>query len=263
MKRAILFRFHKNFPVCLNRLQTLHKLNPNLAIYGEGEEANHSTAEKALGRELESLHYIKGKSRHWKWFHGDLCVRKWFIDYGHRMDFDMLHVIEWDMLFFESLEKLYRKIPNGGMGLTGLRLLKPVQSRWDWTSKEPYKTRWLKLLETVRKKYGYDMEPYGCVGPGPYLPREFLERYSKIKPYELVNDELNYPLFAQIFGIKLYDTGFFRWFNDYWYKFFNSEGIEIKDSNILSELNRKGGRRFFHPYYKTSYPNTNSEHVKI
>jgi hypothetical protein len=250
MKRIVLFRFHKRLKVCLNRLEMLHELNPNLEIFGLGEEKIRRKAEKFLGNRIEGLYCTKGKTARWKWLHGDLSVRQWFIDYGHRLDFDALHVIEWDMLFFEPLAKAYRKIPSGGMGLTGLRLLKPVESRWNWTSKEPYRGRWLKLLEYAKKRYGYEDEPYGCIGTGPCIPRRFLEEYSEIKVPELVHDELDYPLFAQIFGIRLYDTGFFRWFDEDWYRFFNAEKMEIKKADILSELGKRDGRRVFHPYYR-------------
>ena len=254
MKRIILFRFHKKLKVCLNRLEMLHKLNPDLEIFGLGEEKNYKKAKKFLGNHIQHIYYTKGKTAHWKWFHSDLSVRQWFIDYGRKLDFDMLHLIEWDMLFFEPLEEVYKKIPKDGMGLTGLRPLKPVESRWIWTAQSPYRGRWLKLLKYVEKTYGYKGRPYGCVGPGPCIPRKFLEEYSRIKVPELVHDELNYPLFAQIFNIKLYDTGFFRWFNDDWYRFFNCVGIEVNKKDILSELKKRNGRRVFHPYYKEWYP---------
>lgn len=131
------------------------------------------------------------------------------------------------------------------MGLTGLRLLKPVESRWQWTSQKPYRGRWLKLLEQVKETYGYSGEPYGCIGTGPCIPRKFLEEYSSIKVPELVHDELNYPLFAQIFNIKLYDTGFFRWFNDDWYRFFNAERMEVKKRTYYQSLRKGMGGEYF------------------
>lgn len=96
----------------------LHRLNPNLEIFGFGEEKSYKKAEKVLDNQIENLYYTKGKTAHWKWFHADLGVRQWFIDYGHKLDFDMLHVIEWDMLLFEPLAKAYKNSkkwngPNG------------------------------------------------------------------------------------------------------------------------------------------------------
>lgn len=249
MERIALFRFHKRPDVCLDRVRMLHRLNPGLRIFGLCEERVYRRAREMLGGELEDIHYTTGRTSHWKWMHGDLEVRQWFIDRGSRIDFDVLHVIEWDMLFFESLAKAYGMVPKGGMGLTGLVPLKSVESRWSWTSERPYRQRWLKLLSYARERYGYSGEPYACLGGSPCLPRRFLDEYSSIRVPELAHDELNYPLFAQIFGIRLYDDGFFTWFDRDRYRFFNAKGIEVSERDIAVELGRRDGRRVFHPYY--------------
>jgi len=56
------------------------------------------------------------------------------------------------------------------------------------------------------------------------------------------------PLFSQILGFKLYDTGFYRWFDKDEEKFFNIEIEEIKSNIIKRELSKPSGRRVFHPY---------------
>ena len=58
--------------------------------------------------------YCPSRSPRFKWQHGDLCARQWFIDCGHRFPFDMLHIVEWDMVFFEiALHVLFRFIRDG------------------------------------------------------------------------------------------------------------------------------------------------------
>src|SRR5450759_351978 len=82
---------------------------------------------------------------------------------------------------------------------------------------------------------------------GLCLPKSFLEKYSAIEIPELGNDELRLPLFSQILGFKLYDTGLKKeWFDKKEEEFFNCYKFYISSSSITKELARPSGRRAFH-----------------
>jgi len=251
MKRLILFRFHKDPIVSKSRLELLRAFNPGIDILGlyGGEEGDFQNIAKALSQHLSHVYCISGKTAEWKWKHSDLATRLWYKDYGYHLSFDMLHIIEWDLLLFSSISQLYGRIPKSGVGFTAMTPLENVQSRWYWTSQEPHKSEWSKLLELVTHKFHYYQKPYASLGPGVCLPREFLEAYASIDIPELSNDELRLPLFAQILGFRLHDTGFYRkWFDKEEMKVFNCEDQEIKTSIIREELSKASGRRVFHPY---------------
>ena len=191
------------------------------------------------------------ENKTWKWQNSDLAVRSWFINYGKNIDFDLLHLIECDIIYFDSLEKIYKNIPPDGMALTGLTLLKNVQDRWDWITEKPTRREWLTLLSYVIKKFNYNRQPLASLGPGPVIPRKFLEEYSKIEVLKMAHDELRFPLFAQIFGINLFDTGFYKkWFDNEVKKYFNCVNKPIDLEIIKRELNKKNRIRVFHPYRK-------------
>jgi hypothetical protein len=62
---------------------------------------------------------------------------------------------------------------------------------------------------------------------------------------------LRLPLFGQILGYKLYDTGFYKnWFNAKEEKVFNCMAQDISLPAITKELSKTKGRRIFHPYRK-------------
>ncbi len=86
-----------------------------------------------------------------------------------------------------------------------------------------------------------------CFGPGPCLPRGFLERYSAIDVPELCHEELRWPLFAQVLGFQLADTGFRSWHDAQADRFFNMTGRPIDASTIVAELEKPDGGRVFHP----------------
>ncbi|PKM92132.1 MAG: hypothetical protein CVU81_02130 [Euryarchaeota archaeon HGW-Euryarchaeota-1] len=214
MERIILFRFHKNPEVCRNRLHMLQKYNPDIKLFGlyGGLKKNFPKFKKELGCFFEHIWLIP-KDKDWNWKHGDLAIREWFKYFGYKIKFDTLHLIEWDLLLFDSLSNIYKQIPKEGVGLTGLTPLKNVEPIWYWTSKDPYKTEWKALLKFVKNKFNYTLEPFGCLCGGLCLPRKFIEIYAKTNIPELCHDELRLPLFAQIFGFKMYDTGFYKkWF---------------------------------------------------
>jgi len=249
MKRIILFRFHKEPEICENRLIMLKRFNPGVAIFGlyGGTEKDFGKFD-CLAKYLKNIFAIENKTSEWKWKNGDLGVRMWFDAIGRNADFEMVHLIEWDLLLFDSLENIYGAIPRNGIGLTGLIELGEVESRWVWTSGKEERPEWVALLEFAKDRYGYKNRPCASLAPGYCLPRNFLADYRAAEIPELCHDELRLPLFGQIFGYKLFDTGFYRkWFDDNEHKYFNCMNLPIGGGIIGDELRSDVGRRVFHP----------------
>lgn len=261
MKRIILFRFHKNAVVCGNRIDLLRHYNPGTKIFGlyGGDEGRFPAYQKKLGAAMDDIYCIRGRSDEWKWKNGDLAIRRWFIDCGEKIPFDMLHVIEWDMLLCDSVENIFSIVPEDCMGLAGLMPLRDIENRWIWASHDTYKDELKKLLSHVRDTYQYSLDPFRSIAGGACIPREFIIRYADTEIPELCNDEVRLPLFAQAFGIRLCDTGFYS-LDDNERRYFNLF-TPIDISRIREELGRSGGRRIFHPYYKTFSPAGNALNV--
>ncbi len=258
MKRIILFRHHKKPKVCHDRLLQLRKYNPDIKIFGlyGGKESKFPKYQKYLDSLMDYNYCIKNKTSRWKWKNSDLAIRLWYKDVGQKLEFDVLHLIEWDLLLFAPLSSIYQKIPNNCVGLTGLTPLKNVQNKWSWVSKKPWKNQWVELLEYVKDEFGYDKEPYASLGPGLCLPKSFLDKFLKTHIPDLCNDELRLPLFAQILGFKLVKTGFFESWSDFQLsKLFNCDKKGVSLKLIKKELDKKSGRKSFHPFFKRLKPN--------
>ena len=246
-----MFRFHDHFDVCENRLRMIKKLNPDVKIFGlyGGAAKSLQKAKDLLSGYFDNVYEIKGKTSEWKWRHGDLAIREWFVDFGHQLKFDYVAVLEWDLVMFESLDKTYGHIKSGCVGITGLIETKDVDIRWKWLYQEPHKSEWKELTKLVQEKYGYDDKLYASQGPGSYLPYKFLKKYAAVTAPATCNDELRLPLYIKALGFDICDTNFFRkWFDDEEPKYFNCWGAEIKLETISNELRKKEGRRVFHPY---------------
>lgn len=253
MKAVILFRFDRDFQICKNHLDLIRYFNPGIEIYGlyGGNKRNLKACKKVLGAYFERLYEIPKKDKGWKWKNSDLALALWYRNIGKKLDFDRLYLIEWDLVIFNSLKEAYSHIPLKSIGLTALTVLKRVENKWDWTSQEPEKSEWKKLLFYAKEKFGYKYEPYASLGPGPCFPKRFLEKYSKLDIPELCHDELRLPLFAQILGFNMQDTGFYKkWFDKDEKKFFNCIPEEISYKTIKMELSEVNGRRVFHPFRK-------------
>jgi hypothetical protein len=248
LSRLIVFRFHKAPRVCRSRVALLRELNPGVPIYGlfgGSHEALRLASKRLLG--LDAL-YASREGGRWNWRHGDLLLAAWYCEVGSALDFDVVHLIEWDLLLMEPLASLYRSVPKGAVGLTALTPLAELEREWTWLRHEESRREWETLLARARADWGYDGTPHGCLGPGPCFPRSFVEAYAAMKPPPLCNDELRLPLFAEILGFPLVDTHLRGpWRGEREDPFFHFEGREINVSAIRAELVKPDGWRAFHP----------------
>jgi hypothetical protein len=252
LKRVILFRFHGSLDICENRLEILRRLNPGTSIIGlwGGDRAGLQKARKALAPHLEGIWDIPVESSLWKWQHADLALLMWYRHEGRHIPFDMLHLVEWDLLLLASLDRIYEEAGRNGVALTGLTPLERLQHDWYWTSVEPYASQWRQLQRHVREQYGWHGPFFACQGPANAFSKAFLERYSREDVPELVHEELRLPLYAQALGFEVAGLPhIYREIKDpVEMEFFNCEKLLIKERTIHSELLKPLGRRVFHPY---------------
>lgn len=252
VKRIIVFRFHKGPLVCRSRVALLRELNPGVPICGlfGGQRGVKGAAFRAAGKqllELDSL-YSSRETGPWNWRNSDLALAAWYRDVGSEIPFDVVHLIEWDLLLLEPLESLYSSVPEGAVGLTALTPISELEREWTWLRREQSRREWETLLARARAEWGYDGIPHGCLCPGPCFPRSFLEGYATMTPPALCHDELRLPLFAQILGFPIVDTGLRgRWHGEREDPFFHFRSHEIELNDIQAELAKPDGWRAFHP----------------
>ena len=247
MKRAVLFRFHKAPLVCRSKVSLLRRLNPGVAVYGLFGGGWMPTAALRHLVGLDSV-YVSRRSDRWNWQHGDFALTDWYRAVGSRLDFDVLHVLEWDLLLAAPLDTLYASVPASTVGLTALTPVADLEGEWTWLRKADARREWEALLAIARDEWGYDGRPYGCLAAGPSFPRAFLEAYAALDPPVLCNDELRVPLFAQILGFELADTRLRGpWRGEREHDLFHLRAHEIELATIRAELARPDGARAFHP----------------
>lgn len=253
----ILLRFDRNPLICRSRVALLRELNPGVPVFGIfGGGAGFKRAAFRLGSRwflgLEGCYWSRQGSS-WNWKNGDLVLRAWYREVGYRLDFDVVHEIEWDLLLLDSLDRLYASVPPEAVGLTAVTPVSAIEHDWSWLRDPVERRQWGELLAHASAEWGYENVPLACWGPGVCLPRSFLAQYAETDPPELCHDELRLPLFAQIFGYPIVDTGFRpRWHDPDEDQFFNLSSRPVERSTILAELEKADGRRAFHPVHFAS-----------
>jgi hypothetical protein len=252
MKRIIAFRFHNNFEVCENRLRILKSLNQDIPIFGlfGGERSDFYFSRERLGEYCEDIYEIPETSKDWKWKNGDISLCNWYRSRGKSVQFDMLHLLEWDLLVLKNLDDTYAHVNKGEIGLTALTPLAKIENEWWWTSSWQNRREWHKLVSIVESRFGPVNPKYACQGPANCFSREFLEFYSREKIPELVHEELRWPLYAAAFGISIANNQaiYREIFHKPDMRFFNCEGFKISREVIQDQLSLPNGRRVFHPY---------------
>lgn len=249
IERAILFLCHAHIDLCVSRVELLRRLNPGLELYVlfGGDEA-WPEATQQLPAIVDHLYRFTDEDARWKWRNTDLMVRRWFRDVGRDFRFDILHVIQWDLMILTGVSDAYAAVPRDTVALTALTTVDAIAGHWHWTLDETAKHGWEQLLAFARTHYGYKGPPLACLGPGYALPRTFLADYSAAEVPDYAHDELRLPLFAQLLGYSLVDTGFAGpWFDAIDEQFFNANGVEISPVTVAAEIMRPNGHRVFHP----------------
>jgi hypothetical protein len=251
-RSIVVFRFDRNPLVCRARVRTLRRLNPGVPVVGlYGGAAGYRGASFRLGSRgvvgLDSF-YASRRTGQWNWQHGDLALAAWYRDVGHRLEFDVLHLVEWDLLLLAPLEQLYGGVGPDAVALTAYTPLSEVAEEWEWMRRPERRAATEQLLRQARERWGYTGEPYACLGIGPRLPRAFLAAYAALDVPEVGHDEIRLPLFSAMLGFRIVDTGFRRsWHEGPDDAFFNATGTDIEEAAVLAELRRPEGRRAFHP----------------
>jgi hypothetical protein len=238
------------------KVRLLRTLNPGVPICGLLTAAKWPTSsafglavKAVLG--LDSVYGARSRGR-WSRDDGDLALAAWYREVGCGMAFDVAHLVEWDLLMLDSLERLYASVPARAVGLTALAPLSEVEDDCEWLQRPDGQRQWERLLSHARAVWAYDGFPHACWRAGACFPRSFLERCAAIEAPELCHDRLRVPLFAQMLGFPLADTGFRHgWHDPDEDRFFNRDGREIETSAIGAELAKADGRRAFYPVRAT------------
>ena len=247
----ILYRYHKDFQLVLKRLKLIKHIDPNIPIYGlyGGEASNYDEATKILEPYIEDNYLIKVEDGIWKWLHADITYQMWYNDVGKTIDFSYIAVLEWDLLYMETIKNLFPKLNNNELRVSGIIPLNKIAKNWYWSTSDRIR-KYETFKEKVEVFYNIKLEDYAMLGPGLCMPRNFLEDLNNAKLFEAeISDELKIPVWAQVFGYKLVSNNFYRtWFSSLELNFFNSNIIDVNPDTVKKEMNKAKGRRAFHPF---------------
>lgn len=106
-KYAIVFIYHKDLHLCMDKIKMLRLFNPHVPIHGIF--GGNSTDIKHY-RKMESM--LDSNWQHpepdgwWKWANLDVMVTDWYSDVGKGMRWDYLYVLFWDLQFIDSLANI-------------------------------------------------------------------------------------------------------------------------------------------------------------
>jgi hypothetical protein len=245
---AILFWFYKELDVCDNRLELLQRHNGDLRVYGlfGGEEADAGAFEARLGGRLADFYVAPPADRQWNWLNGDLMLLNWFERRGRGLVWDQIAVVQWDMLVLDAIRQQLPGMKAEEMYLSGLGTIDAaIENGWFWTSDGAHRPNYLRFKQHVREGYGYVRAPLHCGFIFQVIPRAFFDKYAGVAGREIGMLEYKVPTYAEIFGVPFYrrDLGL--------HAALNAVGREIPDDFIRRELEKPGGWRLFHPYYRT------------
>ena len=207
-----------------------------------------------LSKYLKSFYRSPFSDPDWKWIHGDLVILDWYEKYGKNLDFDSIVVVQWDMLFFDSIENQFDMLNKNEMYLSGFRRLDEyTETHWEWTDpNKEYRQNYLDFIKYVKDNYSYNNKQIPCcLFILEVIPKIFFNKYLEIRDKEVGMLEYKIPVYAEIFNINVITReGEAHWWDEVEKYPLNAEPIEIKGEYIDKELKKENGWRIFHPYFK-------------
>ncbi|MCB1558969.1 MAG: hypothetical protein KDJ50_08630 [Alphaproteobacteria bacterium] len=210
MTIRILFRFHKNYEVCIQNLTIIKSLNPDIKIDGlYGGEDKIEDIPNSLKSLFDTLWTIPLDDPYYKWKNADLCVRWWYKEQGKALDFSHIIIWEWDLLALKPFEEIYPILKpdhNYATIFGDYKYAKEID--WHWISQTYFYD--LECMEDSFKKKGYKFNletlSFGLMG-GTVLCRKFLENYIREHVSSYSNDELRLSVYSQAYHIPFLDNG--------------------------------------------------------
>ena len=185
----------------------------------------------------------------------DLNLDRPVVMQGHQLSWDTIVVVQWDMVVYGPIQKVFSMLQRDQVLLSGLRPIDEVEQQWSWTSPDcpDRRAEYLRFLDRVQKHFDFDSRPLCCLFVVVCLSRGFLDQYSRIEQPELGFLEYRVPIYAQVFRVPFCtDHPFEPWW----------DGIDpfrrdlplmawqrrVDRRTMLGHLLNPWGARVFHPY---------------
>jgi glycosyltransferase involved in cell wall biosynthesis len=253
---AILFWCYKEAEVCANRLRLLRHYNPSTPIYVlfGGEPAEAQRFETEFHPYVNDFYvFSEGKSPQWKWKHGDMLISRWFSERGYQLKWDSIAIIQWDMLVFAPVEKLFGHLKKNELLLSGARPVEEVKAWWGWVQplhREEY-------AGFLNENHLQERDAWCFEFIVAAFPRAFLERFSGRKNPETGFLEYTIPTLAKSWG---FDFCTHHPYTPWWHgnpqefhehpyrKMLNAGNVDCPDRYVLLHLLDPWGLRIFHPH---------------
>lgn len=212
-QEIILFRFHRSWDICEQTLQILNALNPDTPIHGlYGGDDHLQTIPENVTQYFTSLWAIPLDDTNYKWKNGDLCVRWWFKNLGHRYDFEHVYLTEWDMIFLKPMSEVFPKLQpdcNYASIFGDHTYAKKID--WYWIKQQfgEEVNDLLEHLEAKGTKIEFTELDFAIMG-GVIFCRKFLELFAQDPIPSYSNDEVRLSIYSKSFNIPLLNNGLYN-----------------------------------------------------
>lgn len=106
-KYAIVFIYHKDLHLCMDKIKMLRMFNPNVPIHGIfGGNSSDIKHYRKMESMLDSNWQHPEQDGWWKWANLDVMVTDWYAAVGKEKVWDYLYVLFWDLQFIDSLANI-------------------------------------------------------------------------------------------------------------------------------------------------------------
>jgi hypothetical protein len=202
---ASLFWFYKDPSVCVNHLQILRRLNPAMPVYGlYGGSFNNAAAFRECCDLLDDCYTTSAPpDPQWRWRNGDLLLLEWYQERGRFLPFDLLAIVQWDVLLLAPIDTLFAGMRDNDVFFSSARPAETMGA-WYWTSDPREKPSYEEFRRYLKADCHYDGSPWCCEFVAACLPRMFFEHWLRIGRPAVGFIEYKLPTYAKMFGCHLY-----------------------------------------------------------
>lgn len=176
-----------------------------------------------------------------------MLLLEWYRERGKFLPFDLLAVVQWDLLLLDSVDALFEGMKSSDVFFSSAKPVGPIESSWFWTSDPREKPSYDEFRRHLIRDCQYEGPPWCCEFVVACLPRSFFERWLEISRPNVGFMEYSLPTYARMFGHDFHRCAYLDT-SEGWRALLSAKKEPVHLLSVIVHNLTTAKKRAFHPF---------------